>query len=286
MPIPARRAILAAFILVGILLLALDLTIIGAGNAADAHAYFAATGADPYGQSAVGEADAYLYSPAFAQALEPIRWLGWDAFRQIWRTVEVGSLVVLAGPFAAAMPFMPAVAFEINLGNVQLLLALAIVAGFRWPAAWAFVLLTKVTPGIGLLWFAVRREWRSLGIALGTTAAIALVSFAFAPDAWSGWLNALLRAVPPPSSSPELIPLPLAVRLVIAAAITIWAARTNRRWGVVVAAFLAMPLTWTSSASILVGLLALLPPWGWMRDQVATAVSGDSASLSPGATTA
>ena len=43
----------------------------------------------------------------------------------------------------------------------------AIVLGFRWPFTWAFVLLTKVTPGVGLLWFAVRREWRSLAIALG-----------------------------------------------------------------------------------------------------------------------
>ena len=46
-------------------------------------------------------------------------------------------------------------------------IAAAIVIGFRWPAAWSLVLLTKITPGIGLLWFAVRREWRSLAIALG-----------------------------------------------------------------------------------------------------------------------
>ena len=65
---------------------------------------------------------------------------------------------------------------EILIGNIHLLLAAAIVLGFRWPGTWAFVLLTKVTPGVGLLWFAVRREWRSLGIALGATAAIVAVS--------------------------------------------------------------------------------------------------------------
>ncbi len=48
--------------------------------------------------------------------------------------------------------------------------------GFRYPAAWSLILLTKITPGIGLLWFAVRREWRALAIALGATAAIASVS--------------------------------------------------------------------------------------------------------------
>ncbi len=62
------------------------------------------------------------------------------------------------------------------MGNVHMLLALAIVLGFRWPATWSFVLLTKVTPGIGLLWFAVRREWRSLAIALGATAVLVTLS--------------------------------------------------------------------------------------------------------------
>ena len=60
---------------------------------------------------------------------------------------------------------------EIAGGNISLLLALAIVAGFSRPWTWAFVILTKITPGIGLLWFALRREWRSLAIALGATAA-------------------------------------------------------------------------------------------------------------------
>ena len=35
----------------------------------------------------------------------------------------------------------------------------------RWPAAWAFVLLTKMTPGIGLLWFAFRRDLWGQGYA-------------------------------------------------------------------------------------------------------------------------
>ena len=62
---------------------------------------------------------------------------------------------------------------EIAGGNISLLLAVAIVWGFRWPWTWAFVLLTKITPGVGLLWFALRREWRQLAIALGATAAVA-----------------------------------------------------------------------------------------------------------------
>ena len=66
---------------------------------------------------------------------------------------------------------------ELAGGNIHLLLAAAIVLGFRWPWTWSLVLLTKITPGIGLLWFVVRREWRNLTIALGGTAAIVAVSF-------------------------------------------------------------------------------------------------------------
>jgi hypothetical protein len=58
---------------------------------------------------------------------------------------------------------------ELAGGNIEILIAVAIVVGFRWPAAWSFVLLTKVTPGVGLLWFAVRREWNQLATALVAT---------------------------------------------------------------------------------------------------------------------
>ena len=38
---------------------------------------------------------------------------------------------------------------ELAGGNIHLLLAAAIVLGFRWPATWSLVLLTKVTPVSG-----------------------------------------------------------------------------------------------------------------------------------------
>ena len=50
---------------------------------------------------------------------------------------------------------------------------------------------SKVTPGIGLLWFLLRREWRSLAIALGTTLAIVVGSFLLAPSAWFDWYSFL-----------------------------------------------------------------------------------------------
>ena len=64
-------------------------------------------------------------------------------------------VLVLAGatgPWLALVILLPPVFMELAVGNIHILLGVAIAIGFRWPAAWAFVLLTKVTPGIGLLW--------------------------------------------------------------------------------------------------------------------------------------
>ena len=59
------------------------------------------------------------------------------------------SLVLLA---------FPPLALELFHGNVHLFMAVAIVVGFRFPAAWAFVTLTKVSPGVGALLVCI--PWR------------------------------------------------------------------------------------------------------------------------------
>lgn len=223
--------------------------------ALDAQAYFLAAPGGMY-ESALGRPDAYLYSPAFSQAIEPLRWLGWDGFRTAWRLLELAAVGVMAGPLTGLLLFVQPVSLEFNMGNIHLLMALAIAAGFRWPAAWAFVLLTKVTPGIGLIWFAVRREWRSLGIALGATAAIVSVSFAVDPEDWLAWLRVLGTPQEPPAGSFVILTAPLLLRLALAGTLVAWGARTNRRWTVIVAAFLALPAVWQHALSMFVGLVA------------------------------
>lgn len=224
-------------------------------TALDAHAYFAAQPGNLYG-AAVGAPDAYLYSPAFSQVVEPLRWLGWDGFRSAIRLADLGAIALLAGPFTGLLIFAQPASLEFNMGNIHPLLGLAIVAGFRWPAAWAFVLLTKVTPGIGLLWFVVRREWRKAAVSLTATAAIVIVSFVISPGDWFGWFRSLAGETAQPGSF-SLTSLPLPFRLVGAAALVVWGARTNRRWTVLIAAFLALPAIWQHSLTMLVGLWAL-----------------------------
>ena len=225
----------------------------GAGQ--DAHAYWRAVRVTPYGKDA-GDFGAFLYSPAFLQVLNAILSLRWDQFLAIWAGLLMTILLLLTGPVLFVFA-LPVAFFEIWGGNIHLLMALAIVVGFKRPAAWSFVLLTKVTPGIGLLWFAARREWRSLAIALGATALIVAVSFAINPALWQSWIELLVREATGGSDSQGHIPIPLLVRLPAAAALAIYAGRTSRRWLLPVVAFLAMPVLWWGSLSILIGCVAI-----------------------------
>jgi hypothetical protein len=167
-------------------------------------------------------------------------------------------LLYLAGPFTLFALLTVPVASEINAANIQIPLALAVVAGFRYPAAWAFVILTKISPGVGLLWFAIRREWRSLAVALLVTAAIAAASFLIWPGQWFAYLS-LLTSHPAPSVAPYY--LPLWTRLPFAIAFIVFAALTNRRWAVVVGATLALPVYWITSSAMLVGVLPYTRKW-------------------------
>jgi hypothetical protein len=159
-----------------------------------------------------------------------------------------GTRLALVGLLVAAM--------EIAGGNISLLLALAIVAGFRWPATWALILLTKITPGIGLLWFALRREWRSLGIALGATAAIVVVSLLLNPALWRDWVDVLV-ANAGKGGTWAAIPIPLWIRLPAGVMLIAWGAPRNQRWVVPIGAMLALPALWYGSLAMVLAVIPL-----------------------------
>jgi hypothetical protein len=252
-----RRALRDALILIGLIRAAVYFFVQGihpwtfAGI--DARAYWRVELAHPYASSGVGEYSTYLYSPAFAQFLSPLYVLPFEAFYALWTVASVVVLywLVRPWPWALLILFLPWT-YELFVGQVHLFIAAAIVLGFRWPALWAFSILTKVTPGIGLLWFLVRREWRSLAIALGTTLAIAALSFLLSPTAWFDWV-AFLRAS---SGSGEL----LYPRMAAAALIVVAGALTNRRWTIPIAVLLALPVVWVESYVILLAIIRLREP--------------------------
>lgn len=235
------------------------------GTGQDARCYYQATLADPYLHSGWNDPIAYVYSPAFLQLVSPLTALPWQAFMAAWTAILIGAARFLTGPrLLAAGLLFPFTAMEIAGGNVSLLLAVAIVVGFRWPAAWALVLLTKITPGIGLLWFAVRGEWRQLAIVAAATAAIAALSWLTLPDAWPRWFDVIL-ANAGKGGTWASVPVPLWIRLPIAAVVVVWGARTDRAWTVPVAAMLALPALWYGGISMLLAVIPFLPEGGRVR---------------------
>ena len=141
----------------------------GLGQPYDLRAYYDVNLTDPYRQQDLATG-AFLYTPPFALFGAVLHLLPFELVVTAWRLGQSASLLLLAGPFAAFAVFTYPVASELNLGNVNLYIALAAVVGLRWPAVWSFVLITKPSCGVGLLWFVARRDWRALRTALVVTA--------------------------------------------------------------------------------------------------------------------
>jgi glycosyl transferase family 87 len=227
----------------------------------DARAYWAADLGNLYERGQVGGEDAYLYSPAFAQVFLPLSLLPWSVFAGIWAALNLAALVWMAGPLIAALllviPGSPVID-EVGTGNIHLMLGAAIVLAFRYPGAWAFPLLTKVTPGVGVLWLLGARRWRAFAIAAGVTAAIGLVSFVLAPGLWTDWLTVLSEnAGRPIPAYASIIPGPLIVRTAIAGLLALAGGALGWRIAVPIAATLALPVPWSSGLSLLVAVIAL-----------------------------
>jgi len=252
---PRRRALRHGAVLAGLIVAAYVYIVLRDPSwskiGTDSLVYWAADPENLYAGATVGGDNAYLYSPAFAQAFAVFRLLPPYAFVVGWAGLSIVVAVRLARPWPAALLALSLpVSQEILMGNIHILLAGAMVAGFRYPATWSFLLLTKVTPGIGLLWFAVRREWRSLAMALGATGAIVAASFLISPESWAAWFDLLLQDGGQESSR-------LLLRLGLAAVLIAWGALTDRRWVVPAAGLLALPVVWMDSFSMLLGCVAL-----------------------------
>lgn len=220
----------------------------------DSHAYWSAWRRGLYTEPP-GAYDAYLYSPVFAEVIWPLTLLPWPVFSWVWLGLMLVASAWLAWPltlkwrwlvFALGIPFLMA-------GNIEVLLAASAVVALRAPAAWAFPLLTKITPGIGVLWFGVRREWWSFSCALMATLTVAGISYAIAPNLWAGWWTFLTTAQP----SSDVLNAPAALGLskdILALALLTWGSLTGRRWAIPVAMVLASAM---SSVSTLLILLAI-----------------------------
>ena len=221
-------------------------------------------------------ASAYGYSPIFPQLLFPLTHVGWPHLSELWDAVQIVALVWMLGPALAVValyfpwPALPgfgtAVQATINNGNPQLVFAAFIVIALtRFPVAWTFVLLTKSSSGIGILYYAFMRQWRTLATVVGVTIAISAFSFVLNP-AWTFewirvWLDAATRTGSGPAVSREIfVAVPMPVRSIIGVGVVALAARTNKLWLVPLGCFLALPDIHLGGFAVLTAVPAV-----WLR---------------------
>jgi len=252
----ARHALFHGLVLAGLLFLGYLFVVLAPAVGTfgyDAWAYWNVQLPHPY-VVPLGGLGAFAYTPPAALVASLFSAVSWPVFAWLWLALMVGTAIWLGGRWALAVFAFPPVALELYHGNVHLLVAAAIALGYAHPWTWSVVLLTKTTSGVGLLWFAVRREWRQLGIALGVTAAFAALCTLIAPWLWSEWLHFVLQSPDGTPGGPS-IPVPLWARLAVAAAVVAWGARTDRRWTVAVGATIALPVLWLAGLSVLVSMV-------------------------------
>jgi Glycosyltransferase family 87 len=245
------RAVRDGLSIVGVLLLAVTF-VVGGSPGYDFYAYWSVDPADPY---AVKEGfGAFHYAPPLVWLVGPLKLLPWPMAYWVWFVVLFAVLVWLARDWSLAWLAFPPVASELYHGNIHLLIAAALVLSLRWPIAYAFLVLSKVAPGVTAIWWLVRREWRRLAVALGSAAVVIAVSFLVAPGSWLAWAEHISSES---NAAFNLLPIPLLVRLPAAALVAVFAARSDRPWLLPVAAVLALPLLWVHGLAILVAITPL-----------------------------
>lgn len=236
----------------------------------DAHAYWLAGQGNPIYDKAPGQMDAYLYSPAFTAIVQPFAMLPWPLFLTLWICIQSAVLVWLLKPLKAkwSIPIFLLCVPELVNGNIYILLAASAVMGLRKPALWAFPILTKITVGVGLLWFIVRGEWRHAFQGVGILAAIVGLSYIMAPDQWHAWLDFLFDH----SDGTRDGSISFLVRSVLAVALIVIGARKQWPWVVAPAMVLASP----ALALTTLTMLTAIPRLATRVDPGARAISNST----------
>jgi hypothetical protein len=218
----------------------------------DGLAYWGVDTSAPYDTAGVGRTGSFLYTPVAALAFGVVGLLPQPLFIALWAALIVALAAWLGRPWPRIwLILLLPLSRELLIGQFNVVVTAAIVVGFGRPWLWAVPLLTKVTPGVGLLWFAVRREWRNLAIALGVTAALAVASFVLHPDWWADWIELIRRDQ---GNAAHQLPL---LRYAAAAMIVAWGAWTDRPWTVPLGAFVALPVIYPDSFTFLLGCVAV-----------------------------
>lgn len=187
----------------------------------------------------------YRYSPVFWWFTGPLQAMPFEWFAAVWAALHLVAVAWL-GPWTILVAFD-----DVIRGNVSTFLAVGAVLAVRGHGAtWALPLLTKVTPGVGMLYHVARREWAPLLEAFIVTGALVFWTLLVVPELWPQWFAALSKA--PDNYYTLNVLAPLWVRLPLAAVLAYLSGR--RVWLLPVAMLISVPGLLPSSFAILAAI--------------------------------
>ena len=164
-------------------------------------------GGNPY-------ANGLVYSPPFMLVIAAISWLPVPLAIALIGGAELLALRYVVGSWIGVgiAAWCPLLAFELALGNVNLILG-AFIAAAVWRRSWGAVAggLLKLSPVLAI------HDWRGAARALLVALVLTLPWLGF----WSDWVQALFAALPAGSVGGPIVPIALPIRVAVALALLI-----------------------------------------------------------------
>lgn len=200
--------------------------------------------------------DSFWYAPPIAVAFAAVSWLPIEAQALLLLVGRIAALRVIAGSWVGAgiACWFPLVAFDLGGGNINLLVAAAIVLAVdRRPQLAVWGALAKLGPALAI----DPRDWRKV-------VPVALVALAITLPwlhLWPEYVNHLVGNIAVPLG-PQ-VPVPIWIRVAAALALL---ALVRTRWARALAATIAIPAFYWGSLVVLIAPVAVL-----IRDRLATA---------------
>jgi hypothetical protein len=190
----------------------------------------------------------FLYGPPWAVAFGAVSWLGPAGIHAIVIALDLVALWIIAGGNPRRLGYLlwfPLIPFEIAAGQLNLMIAAAIVAaqrGVTWPLA--AMTLAKVWPAVAL---PPRGWWPFVRAAL-------LISLVTLPwlSLWPAWIGALISTSQHPLG--PVVPIPFVVRGIAAVGLL----TVRRDWARALAAAIVSPGLYWGQLVVLVAPVSLL----------------------------
>lgn len=213
------------------------------GPGYDFYAYWNVDPGNPYVIAA--DFGSFRYAPPLAWPATVLHLVPFDLGRLGWLALDAVILVWLTGRWALAWcAFLP-VSSELFHGNVHLVMAGLLAAG--WSSFLPLAKPSTIVVAVADLAFGRGR------IALLVVLVLVAVSLVLQPATWMAWFRLVLK-IPPESGGDARIAIPFVARMTVATTLSFGAWRWRTPWLLAPALALSLPIMWIHGLSVLTAI--------------------------------